>query len=120
MNKVKSTLAKIYVIGLAKKSLNPDSNTKEFLIYKKSKDYDNGVDTKWNLKRNMNCVYLYKNNSSDLQEEFCVSTYTSNFPKCVSYKNGEYTYDLDSIRIIFAYYFKENIIQFENAINRSK
>lgn len=66
------------------------------------------------------CVSLQEQLITDLQAEFCVSTYTSNFPKFVSYENGEYTYDLDSIRIIFAYYFKENIIQFENAINRSK
>ena len=66
------------------------------------------------------CVSLQEQLITDLQEEFCVSTYTSSFPKCVSYKNGEYTYDLDSIRVIFVYYFKENILQFENAINCSR
>lgn len=72
-----------------------------------------------NDKKYQLCISLQQQLLNELREEFSVSTVNRQFPSCVSYQNGEYIYDLDVIRVIFAYYFKENFISLKTSLDNS-
>lgn len=66
------------------------------------------------------CISFQDRIIKELQEEFLIIPNRVQFPSCVTYKNGQYTYDLDSIRVVFAFFFKENVISLQNALKDSK
>lgn len=73
-----------------------------------------------NDKKYQLCISVQQRVLTELRKEFLVSTVNKQFPSCVSYQNGEYTYDLDVIRVIFAHYFKETVNDLNKSLNNSE
>lgn len=65
------------------------------------------------------CISIQQQIITELRQEFSVTPTNQQFPPCVTYENGKYTYDLYVITGIFAYYFKENLIALQKAKENS-